>query len=310
MEREKQPIYRFAHFAMGTTFEIVVAAKDKTYAGQVSRAVFDEINRIEGLFSRFNPCSEIGQINNLEPGQSLNVGIEVFECLETAAQIQRETNGAFDINIGSLLKYRWNTVRRSRKMSSETMQLPVDLSRSSRNFTVRVRKERDEYLADGVELDLGGIGKGYALDKIADILTDWSIDRALIHGGTSTALAIGAAPAGDSEKKGWPVGIARGWACPNAPKEFYLKDRALSGSGTEVKGKHVFDPRTGSPAKGHVAAWVSHPSAVVADALSTAFMVMSTEEVKNYCDHNPKVWTLVIIDAETCRIFNKEITST
>ncbi|MCK4430797.1 MAG: FAD:protein FMN transferase, partial [Candidatus Aminicenantes bacterium] len=129
MEKKNQPTYCFGHFAMGTTFEIVIAGKDKTYAGQVSRAIFDEIDRIEGLFSRFNSCSDIGQINNLEPGQSLKVGVEVFECLETAAQIHQETNGAFDINIGSLLKYRWNTVRRSRKMSSETKQLPVDLSR-------------------------------------------------------------------------------------------------------------------------------------------------------------------------------------
>lgn len=304
MEKAGHPIHRFAHFAMGTSFEILLTGKDKTYAGQVSQAAFYEIDRIEDLFSRFNPCSEIGQINSLKPGQSLKVGVDVFECLETASEIQKQTQGAFDINICSLIKCKHDSISESSKMNPAKMRLPLELYQTSEGYTVRAHEKGDEYSSNCVDLDLGGIGKGYALDKISDILSDWSVDQALIHGGTSTVLAIGSAPVKNTDKGGWPVGIAGDWKCSRAPKRFFLKDRALSGSGIEVKGKHIFDPRTGGPAKGHLAVWVSHPSAAVSDALSTAFMVMSTDEVKTYCDNNSEVWALVIIDSETCQIFN------
>ena len=307
MGKDNQSICRFAHFAMGTTFEILIAGRDETYSRQASQAVFDEIDRIKSLFSRFNPCSEIGQINRLKPGQSLRVGVETFECLKTVAQIHSQTNGAFGINIGSLVKCRREATSKSEKLSSGRMQLKIDSSKSTGGFMVRIQDGRGEHDANGVDLDLGGIGKGYALDKTVDILSDWSIDQALIHGGTSTALAVGTAPDGYSNKKGWPVGIAGDWDCPHAPKEFLLRNRALSGSGTEVKGEHIFNPRTGRPAKGHMAAWVSHHSAAIADALSTAFMVMSTEEVKTYCDSNPEVWALVIVDSKSFKIFNSDI---
>jgi thiamine biosynthesis lipoprotein len=94
------------------------------------------------------------------------------------------------------------------------------------------------------------------------------------------------------------------------PKKFFLKNRALSGSGTEVKGEHVFDPRKNKPAGGHLGAWVSHTSAAVADALSTAFMVMNTEEVQHYCEGHPDVWALVVIDPKTCKVFNPGLAST
>lgn len=116
MGQQNHPlVHRFAHLAMRTTFEVVIAGKDKVYSLQVSQAIFEEIDRIETLLSHFDPCSEIGQINHLKPGQSLRIGIEVFDCLKTAVRIQRETNGAFDVNITSLIKYMQEVVPRSDK---------------------------------------------------------------------------------------------------------------------------------------------------------------------------------------------------
>lgn len=291
MDELGKGVYRFAHFSMGTTFEILLAGKDENYSRQVSQAVFAEVDRIEKLFNRFDPCSEIGQINSLRPGQSLRIGIETYECLRTAIWVHAQTHGAFDINIGSRL----NLMDR------------LELSRISQGFMVRIRPFEEETETYPLSLDLGGIGKGYALDRIPDILFEWDIHRALVHGGTSTALAVSAPPVNGDEKKGWPVGIGGDWACPQIPREFLLRDKALSGSGTEVKGKHILDPRSGKPAEGHLAAWVSHPSAAVADALSTAFMVMSTEEVRDFCGRHPDVWALVVIDSRTCEVFNPDI---
>jgi thiamine biosynthesis lipoprotein len=306
MDKLGEDICRFAHFSMGTTFEILLAGKDENFGRQVSQAVFAEVDRIERLFNRFDPCSEIGQINSLRPEQSLRIGVETYECLKTAIWVHTQTHGAFDVYVGSFLKDKGEAVPECTGSRMNIMDR-LEISRISQGFMVRIRPVEQETKTHTLSLDLGGIGKGYALDRIPDILFDWDIYRALVHGGTSTALAIGAPPEDGDKKKGWPVGIGGDWKCPQAPRVFSLKDRALSGSGTEVKGKHILDPRSGKPAKGHLAAWVSHPSAAVADALSTAFMVMSTEEVRDFCESYPDVWALVVIDSQRCEVFNPDM---
>jgi thiamine biosynthesis lipoprotein len=287
--------HRFAHLAMGTTFEVWIAGWDEGYASQVSQALFSEVDRIERLLSRFNPCSEISQISRLGPGHSLLVGIETFECLKIGEEIRAQTDGAFNMNFRTLAKHNIDA------------SPSIELSQTTHGFEVRFQSPEVGQSFESLSLDLGAIGKGYALDKALTVFSDWSIECALIHGGTSTAIAVDSPPDRGLEGRGWPVSVGGVWPCHQAPRKFFLKDRALSGSGTEVKGKHIFDPRKGLPAQGHLAAWASHPSAAVADALSTAFMVMSTEEVENYCKRHPDVWALVILDPETCRTFNDNL---
>jgi thiamine biosynthesis lipoprotein len=310
-DEEGKSVLRFVHLAMGTTFELLIDDRDEKYAGQVSQAVFTEIDRIESLFTRFNPGSEIGQINHLQSGQPLSIGVEIYECLQTALWLQAQTNGAFDINIGSLEKSGEEKKPENGPPRINILE-QMKLFKTSQGFAIEILPA--EGTASAVEtnktaalsLDLGGIGKGYALDRTLELLSDWEVNRALIHGGTSTALAVGTPSHGTGKGKGWPVGIGGDWECPQALDKFFLKDRALSGSGTEVKGEHIIDPRAGSRAKGHLAAWVSHPSAAVADALSTAFMVMGTEEVRTFCESHSDVWSLVVIDPHTCEVFNPE----
>jgi len=297
-------VFRFAHEAMGTCFELLIAGKAEAYSRQVSAAVFAEFDRLERLYSRFDPSSEVSQINRLKPGESLRVGLEVFECLQTAARIKTQTQGAFDINYKALLKRKKGTPAGPGKMKRNMVKW-VELSKTGGGYAVRAPTGKVGEKRMPLDLDLGGIGKGYALDKTLDILEDWSVNDALIHSGTSTALAIGSPPSHKTEKRGWPVGIASGWKCRRAPRKFDLRNRAVSGSGTEVKGRHIYDPRTGRPAAGHLAAWASHSSAAVADALSTAFMVMDTAEVEAFCKVHPDVWALVVIALESCRVFNR-----
>ena len=305
-DKERPSVLRFSHFAMGTTFEIMLAEKDPDYANQISQAVFAEIDRIKNRISRFDPTSEIGQINRMRAGQSLRIGVETYECLKTALTVQAETQGAFDINIGTLMKYREAASSENRPPRTDILKQLV-LSPKSRGYAVKYLPARETVKPTEMNLDLGGIGKGYALESTLEILSDWGVKKALVHGGTSTVLSVGTPPEGEGQKKGWPVGIGGDWECPGIPKKFFLKDRALSGSGTEVKGHHIFDPRTNEPAQGHMAAWVSHPSAAKADALSTAFMVMNTEVVAAYCRENPDVWALVVIDPQTCQVFNPSL---
>jgi thiamine biosynthesis lipoprotein len=99
------------------------------------------------------------------------------------------------------------------------------------------------------------------------------------------------------------------WEFPGVPKRVLLCRRALSSSGTEVKGRHIIDPRTGRPAEGHLAAWVSHPTAAVSDALSTAFMSMSSKEVRRYCEKHPDVWALLVTPKRKTLLINRDIFS-
>jgi thiamine biosynthesis lipoprotein len=150
-----------------------------------------------------------------------------------------------------------------------------------------------ELLTSQIQIDLGGIGKGYAVDKMAELLREWSIDTALISGGYSSILSLDAPP----DKKGWPVTLSN----PNNRKQtldcLYLKWRAVGASGLQ-KGQHIIDPRTAHPVQSKFAAWACAGDAATADALSTSFMVMSPNEIEQYCFRHPQVQALVGLQEE------------
>jgi len=296
MPSPKTAVHRFSHEAMATVFEIYVAGKDEEYAGQAARAAFDEIDRIERLFSRFDPSSEVSRVSRLKPGGALAVGIETIHVLGLCSFVQLETGGAFDPN------YRTAIARPAAARPSPSPPLAELLRIEHTGGGFEVIRPAKGAKGAGLDLDLGAVGKGFALDSARIVLADWGIANVLLHAGTSTALGTGPGP--DGAKRGWPVGAGATAGRAAGPGRVLLKNEALSGSGTEVKGEHVIDPRTGRPARGHRAAWAAHPSAAAADALSTAFMVMRTADVARLCARHPEIWALVKTGPEKCRIFN------
>ena len=243
----KHQQYTFTHEAMTTTFEVIVAGQEREYARQASAAVFREVERINNLLNKYDAGSEIGQVNLLKAGEQVRVSIETMECLEKAIWAYTVSDGLFDPTVGT--GFKWLVVDRA-------------------NFSIGWKKG-----GKGL-IDLGGIGKGFAIDKAAEILADWEVTQAVIHGGTSTALALG---------KEWELGVGGPWGEKAGLTTIKLKNRALSGSGTEVKGEHIVNPKTGKSAKRHLAAWAVHPSATIADALSTAFMMMGPAHIARVC---------------------------
>jgi thiamine biosynthesis lipoprotein len=193
-----------------------------------------------------------------------------MECLVIARHLHTLTDRAFDVSIGSGL---------------ERLELAVN-------------ELHVHALADGVRLDLGGIGKGYAVDRLAAVLEEWGLDRALVHGGWSSVLALEPPP----DQDGWPLTLSTpGPGVAKLLARVSARQLALSASGTR-KGDHILDPRTGqSVAEGAV--WVSlprsrekgHSPAAVADGLSTAFMVLPREKIEELCLRNPglEAWLLV-----------------
>jgi len=252
---------------MATTFKLTVVHADPVYARQAAAAALAELDRIEGRLSRYAETSDISRINRLVRGQSTVVQLDTFDCLRIALDVQRDTQGAFDVAYAS---------------AGPAPQGP--------RFELDAEDHAVRVLADGVRLDLGGVGKGFALDRMAAVLGDWDIESALLAASTSTLLALQAAPG----KAGWPIA----YGPDSDPHRAKLAGRALSGSGTALKGSHIIDPRAGRPVQDRFRAWAGAPTAGVADALSTAFMVMSEEEIREYCKRNAEVSAFLLKSPE------------
>jgi len=292
-------LHRFAHEAMTVTFEAVIAHDDAAQAGQAAGAAFTEVDRLEGLMSRFDACSDIAQVNRLAPGQCVGVDISVFECLATAAEVWADTQGAFDVTVGAVMKYKEvDNVPPpgpdDESPSDALARVGMDRLIMDRDgFLVGVREAGPEYPSGRVSVDLGAIGKGFALDKMLEVFDDWDIDNVLVHGGTSTVRVIGS-PGAD----GWAVAVGGPWAWAAAIEKVVLSAGAVSGSGTQARGEHIVDPRTGRPADGPLAAWVICRCGAVADALSTALMVMSEDETESYCQAHDDIAALLVLADE------------
>ncbi len=267
--------YRFEHPAMATVFEVIVAHPDRVYAEQAADAAFEELDRIEEEFSRYLENSDISRINNADVGQRIRVGLDTFECLQIALRMERETRGAFDIAVSA--------------GSFENHANSEEAATDSSPFLLNKSKRTIELTRKGVRLDLGGIGKGYAVDRMGELLRDWEVDSALIHGGQSSVLAL-EAPTGE---KGWPVTLTNPFGKHEIFDRLDLLNCAMGASGLR-KGPHILDPRTGTVLEQKRAVWVCASSATVADALSTASMVMTLQEIDQYCKNRHKISALIV----------------
>jgi thiamine biosynthesis lipoprotein len=282
---------RFAHEAMATTFEVIVVEEDAEYARQAAKAAFDEVDRLEKELSRYIENSDISRINSVAAGEPVVVGLDSFACLRLGVDLYHETHGLFDITIGSLLGC-WRDDDGEPRTPTDD-EISVALSLTGADKIHLYESEHAVVLATApLLIDLGGIGKGYAVDSMAQLLRDWSIDTALIHGGYSSVLALDAPPGMD----GWPLTFTH----PQSRQviaRLCLCNRAVSGSGVQ-KGGHIINPKTAKPVKARVAAWSSTPDAGTGDALSTTFMMMSLEQIEGFCRKYPEVMAAVIPHGE------------
>jgi len=250
----------FRHEAMATAWQITVAGQAPRYAQQAATAAWRELDRLESELSRYIESSDIARVNRLAEGEATIVGEAAFECLRLAAEMQALTRGAFDATYAS----------EPRGHGAATPQR-FDLDPAA--HTVISRTSR-------LHVDLGAIGKGFALDRLAGVLREWDVTSACLHSGGSTALAVGAPPGA----LGWPVGLGDD---PGA-QSIALVSAALSGSGTAVKGEHIVDPRAGGTGARRERVWSLAPQAAVADALSTAFFVFADTEIAAFCAAHPE----------------------
>ena len=256
---------------MAAPFEIILpGVEDEKYAAQIAQTCFNEIDRIESEISRWNPSSETGLVNALKKNESTTVSIDCFTCLQIGKKMYKATEGLFDITIGPLL-HSWLTKDYKPRTPTE-----IELKRARAATGCHLLKldpERIEVtvLADGMKIDLGGIGKGYALDMIAQKLREeFEIQHFLLNAGDSTVYAEG---------KDWQLGAGG--------QKIALDGQSLSGSSIMVKGQHIIDPRSGKPLNlKRERAWAIAPTAAASDALSTALMLMTPAQITACCTNN------------------------
>lgn len=274
---------------MATTFEAFISHSDRVYAEQAAWAAFEELDRIEKQLSRYIENSDVSRINNLLANKALRIGRDTFACLQISARMHRETHGAFDVTTGLLV----DLYREGNAPSDHEMRLARQ--RTGMHLIELDERQHTVCLTAGpVRIDLGGIGKGYAVDRMAATLRYWSVESALIHGGHSSVLAL-LPPSGT---KGWPVVLTFGSGRDKTLGRVALEEQSISGSSLR-KGRHIVDPRTGHCAETTVASWCRGPNATVTDALSTAFLVMTQHEIKEYCQHHPDTAAVIVVPRGT-----------
>jgi thiamine biosynthesis lipoprotein len=273
-----------ARHAMSTRFEIVLHGENTVALRAAGEEALDEIDRIENRLSLYRPGSEIAQLNARAAREPVQVTPELLSLLRHAQQLHAETDGAFDITIAPLVRC-WGFMGASGKIPTpeevESARECVGIS----HVQLDASTGTVHYAREGVMLDLGAIGKGYAIGQAAEILREAGITSALIHGGTSTVYAIGHPP----EEEFWNVAIEQPPGSTSQPGEWPrpvpLRDEALSvsavwGRSFVADGKllgHVIDPRTGRPVNRALLAAVTLTSATETDALSTALLVLGAD---------------------------------
>jgi thiamine biosynthesis lipoprotein len=258
-------IHHFNHSAMATHFQVRIAHEDRTYAAQAAQEAFDLADSLESRLSRFRPNSDISRVADLAPGAKMRLSEPAFACLEIAKRMEQATRSAFCPTPAAL---------RTQCSLPQWDLLPVEQSILC--------------VSGRLEFDLGAIGKGFALDRMGDLIRQWDCPAFLLVAGGSSILA------------GDPPAAAPGWSCglgeDDASQRYFLARASLSGSGLAVKGAHIFDPRTGRPALRQRRAWVLADTAAESDALSTACMVLSERELEEVLaqDHS---W-LALLDSD------------
>jgi thiamine biosynthesis lipoprotein len=273
------PGVRLARPAMATRFEWVLWGQPLERLRAAGEEALDEVEALEAALSRYRSPSDIGRVNAGAAQGPVRVAPGTFRLLQRCRDLSAATQGAFDITVGALLRV-WGFVGGTGQRPS-----PQALAEArAASGWERVHLDPDTgsvaFERPGVELDLGAIGKGYALDRAMDLLHEAEVPHALLHGGTSSIVTRGMAPNGQS----WRVGLP-GRPGAETQESISLRDESLSISavwgkafteGGEELG-HVLDPRTGEPVRRARCAVVVGPEAAVSDALSTALLVLGPE---------------------------------
>ncbi len=282
--------YREARYVMGTILEITLYHHDAREARKYLDESFSLAQWLDELLSNFKPQSEVNQLNEKAGKGKVRISPELYDLISISNRLTLRTEGAFDITVGPLVKL-WQEARKRRKPPS-----PASL-RSARDLVgahlLNLHPSLEVELGrEGMQIDTGGIGKGYAVDQIVKLFRGYGISKALINFGHSSIYAVGSPP-GDH---GWKLLLQFPGQSPLGIVE--LKDQAMSASGTlgrsfEIGGRrygHLIDPQSGIPLTERLQAVVLALTATEAEALSKYVILRGWSG-----EENLKAWSMIQI---------------
>jgi thiamine biosynthesis lipoprotein len=291
-------LVRLGWRAMATRYEILLPF-DTDGACAAGRAAFELLDELEDQLSVYREHSEVCRINRLASRRAVRVESRLFALLRLAREISSETGGAFDVTAHPLIQA-WGFFRGPRRVPADEERAAALARVGMQHVELIDEKRTVRFHREGLCINLGSIGKGYALDRMAELLARrWNLPAVMLHGGSSSVYAKGAPHEDD---RGWLVKIRHPWQPGCFLAGVWLRDRALGTSAAtfqylEHAGKklgHVLDPRTGWPAEGMASVSVVAPTAALADALSTAFYVGGLEVAHCYCQLHPEVGAILL----------------
>jgi thiamine biosynthesis lipoprotein len=240
--------------SMGTTYSVVVYGTDRYKMQSAVELAFDEVRRLDQLLSNYRKDSELSRLKQDAAERPVKVSKELFDLLSACVRYSEASEGAFDITVGPLMKV-WGFYKGSGRFPHRAEIRGAMANVGYKNIGLDAAQQTVRFRSAGVEIDPGGIGKGYAVDRMVAILKSNGIHSGLITAGSSSIYGIGAPP---TESRGWKIAIKHPKEPDRSVEEVFLKDMSMSTSGNyekffRVAGKvysHIMDPRTGYPAPG------------------------------------------------------------
>lgn len=271
-------LLRLAAHAMATRFELVLhgAEWDRRRLRAIGEEALREIYEWDARLSRFAPDSELSFINRTAAARPVRLDEDVFSLLSLCLDVRAKSAGAFDPTVALAMD--------ALRTGAAGLPGAAGMRLAAGTVHLDAAKRTVQFEGEGVQLDLGGVAKGFALDRAARVLRESGIQRALLHGGTSSIIAIGRPGAGEEEgSPGWGVSVPGEIAEDGTADSivFELEDEAMSVSAPRgrmlerhgIRCGHIVDPATGDPVGCGATAAVIAASAAAADAWSTAAVV-------------------------------------
>ncbi len=289
-----QDLLRAGRPAMGSYFEIRIGARTPGGVDLVER-VLDLIDDLESRLTVYRDDSELSQINATAHLGPIAVERDLFDLLRRGLALNKETGGAYDLTTGAL-SVAWGFFKGPKRIPDEVTLAEARERTGSHHLTLDVEHRTIHFDRPGIVINLGSIGKGYAIDRAVKLVRDhfWPTS-ALVHGGRSSLFALGSPPGRFGDR--WEVALRNPFRPETPLGMLRIRNRGMGTSGSsfqrfEAGGRvfgHILDPRTGEPAEGPASVTVLAPSAAEADALSTAFYLLGPDAASEIVRARPEV---------------------
>jgi thiamine biosynthesis lipoprotein len=287
--------------AMGSSFSIILYGADRARLESAADLAFLEAHRLDALLSNYRPESEWSRVNREAAAHPVAVTPELFSLLSSCLEYSRQSDGAFDITVGPLMKA-WGFFKGEGSLPRRADVAGALTNVGSRYVSLDPDARTVRFTRPGIELDPGGIGKGYAVDRMVDVLEREGVDAALVSASGSSIYGLGAPP---EDPRGWPIVISRPGHPDEAAATVFLLDTSLSTSGSYEKFfwaegqtySHIMDPRTGYPARGTSSVSVLAERTLDSEAWTKPFFINGREWTRAhksktfrvfFCDDQPQ----------------------